>query len=230
MITVNLKPGARQGGVGEQRTSIALLRERISGISLGVREPWRVAALASWVLAIAGLGFVYVTSGRQLAAMEPELVTARADSARYAAFMTEKRQQTGIRDSIIGQIRTIRTVDRDRYIWPHILDEIANALPDYTWLTEVSFLPPPTGVAIDTTLPPPPTTFRIIGRTGDLQNYTAFQRQLEASPWLTNILPIEAKVLVEKNRALFTFTIQASFAVADSAHIRTVPILESVVR
>lgn len=229
MITVNLKPGARHGG-GERKSAMASLRERMNGLSTGSRDPWKAVAAGAWVVALAGIGFVYWNTGRQLATVTPQLEEARSELTRYQAFIREKNTQTAIRDSIIRQIWTIRSVDRDRYTWSHIFDEIANALPDYTWLTEVSQLPAPVGQAIDSTLPPPPVTFRIVGRTGDLQNYTAFQRQLEASPWLTDILPIEAKVLVDKNRALFTFTIQASFAVADSAHIRTVPILQSVVR
>ena len=31
----------------------------------------------------------------------------------------------------------IQEIDAGRYVWPHILDEIARALPDYTWLREV---------------------------------------------------------------------------------------------
>ncbi len=72
-------------------------------------------------------------------------------------------------------------------------------------------------------------TIRIAGRTADLANYTAFLRRLEASPWLENVLPIQAAAAIEGNRALTQFTIQATFSQADSSVIRTTPILESVV-
>ena len=62
----------------------------------------------------------------------------------------------------------------------------------------------------------------------DLQAYTRFLRQLEASPWLDNVTPLEAKTIVEKERPVTEFTIQATFAKADSAYIRTVPISQSV--
>lgn len=234
MITVNLKPGAQRDNDGK-RGVLGSLRERMASPASsskagdGQGGPWPMIAGAAWLLVLLGLGGVYWNSSRQLNALEPQLEEARGELARYQGFIREKDRQTAIRDSILSQIATIRSVDRDRYIWPHILDEIANALPDYTWLTEVSALPGQQGQVLDSTLVQP-VTFRIVGLTGDLQNYTAFQRQLEASPWLTNILPVEAKVQVDKNRALFTFTIQASFAPADSAHVRTVPILESVVR
>ncbi|MCA9721578.1 MAG: PilN domain-containing protein, partial [Gemmatimonadetes bacterium] len=75
----------------------------------------------------------------------------------------------------------------------------------------------------------PLPSLRIVGRTGDLANYTAFLRRLEASPWLQNVLPIEAKTVIEGNRALTSFIIQATYSQADSSVVRTVPILESVV-
>jgi hypothetical protein len=75
-----------------------------------------------------------------------------------------------------------------------------------------------------------PVIVRIIGRTNDLQHYTTFLRQLEASPWLMNVVPVEAGTVVEGNRAINTFTIQATYTRADTSHIQTVPVLESVVR
>ena len=32
---------------------------------------------------------------------------------------------------------TIRSVDSDRYVWPHLLDEVTRALPPYTWLVDM---------------------------------------------------------------------------------------------
>ncbi|MES2124013.1 MAG: PilN domain-containing protein [Gemmatimonadota bacterium] len=90
-------------------------------------------------------------------------------------------------------------------------------------------LPPAAGAVVDSTFGGP-VNLRIVGRTSDLQNYTAFLRRLEESPWLTNVLPVEAKTVVEDNRALTSFIIQASYNRADSAYIRTVPVIESVVR
>jgi hypothetical protein len=62
----------------------------------------------------------------------------------------------------------------------------------------------------------------------DLQAYTRFLRQLDASPWVTDVTPMEAKTIVEKERPVTQFTITASFDRADSAYIRTVPLSQSV--
>ena len=70
--------------------------------------------------------------------------------------------------------------------------------------------------------------FRMEGRTMDLQAYTRFLRQLEASPWVSDVTPLEAKTIVEKERPVTQFTILATFQPADSAYIRTVPLSQSV--
>ncbi len=231
MITVNLKPGSHANRAS-RGSALAGMREQFSGMSLGGGggNPWPAVAAAAWLLVLGGYGFFAWRTSQQITELQPQIAEASSELNRYQAFITEKNQQLAVRDSILQEISVIRHVDRNRYVWPHVLDEVASALPDNTWLTEVRELVPQRGTPIDSTFPPAPMTFRIVGRTGDLHHYTAFQRQLEASPWVGNVLPVEAKVVVENNRALFTFTIQASFTQADSAQVRTVPILQSVVR
>ena len=36
-------------------------------------------------------------------------------------------------------------IDEDRYIWPHILDEVSRALPPYTWITVLNLAGPKQG-------------------------------------------------------------------------------------
>ncbi len=147
----------------------------------------------------------------------------------------------------------IRTVDGDRYVWPHLLDEVTKALPAYTWLVDMGFATPaapPAGAAQPGTAPAstaaatpattpadtaastpvvnPPVAFNLNGRTVDIQAYTRFLRQLEASPWITDVTPVSAQTVVEKERPVTAFTIRATYRQADSAYIRTVPLSESV--
>ena len=154
--------------------------------------------------------------------------------------------QEMIRDSLVAQIGVIRTVDGDRYVWAHVLDEVTRALPAYTWLVDLaptgiasrtpSAAPasakPATGKPADSTkvenAPPPPVQFEVNGRTVDIQAYTRFLRQLEASPWITDVTPVSAQTVIEKERPVTAFTIRATFRQADSAYIRTVPLSQSV--
>ena len=83
------------------------------------------------------LGFVFVGTGARAERAQPQLEQSRAENKRFKAFLAEKRHQEIIRDSLVAQIGVIRTVDGDRYVWPHVLDEVTRALPAYTWLVDL---------------------------------------------------------------------------------------------
>jgi Tfp pilus assembly protein PilN len=240
MITVNLKPGQkRKHSSGNPLKGLLDNLSVFRELGAKVKDPLLMGAVGAWVLVIAALGLIYLNQLRQLYVLEPRLEQARSEHRRFKAFIADKRRQEKIRDSLLAQITVIRSVDGDRYIWPHLLDEITKALPAYTWLVDLGHIPPvaapapPRGApaaAVDSTTPPPPppVSFQINGRTIDIQAYTRFLRQLEASPWIVDVNPVSAQTVVEKERAITAFTIRASYNRADSAYIRTAPFSQTV--
>jgi Tfp pilus assembly protein PilN len=230
MITINLRPGQKRKRAGNPLKDVG---ERFRALGTRVRDPLLLGAAAVWVIVAGFLAVSWFMTQRELSALEPRIEQARAEHTRFKTFLAQKRKQELIRDSLVAQIGVIRSVDGDRYVWPHILDEIARALPAYTWLTNVAVEAATvvnTAVtdttAIDTM--PPALQFRVEGRTVDMQAYTRFLRQLESSPWIEDVMAVEAKTVVEKERPVTAFTIRATFTRADSAYIRTVPLSESV--
>jgi Tfp pilus assembly protein PilN len=243
MITVNLRPGQKRKRSGN---SLKGLMDKLGGLrelTAKVKDPLLMAAVGAWVVVIAGLGLVYLNNLRQLYVLEPRMEQARSENRRFKAFLADKRRQEKIRDSLLAQITVIRQVDGDRYVWPHLLDEITKALPAYTWLVDLG-VSSPTPVAArpaaqpaakggkaakaDSVVMQPALTFQINGRTIDIQAYTRFLRQLEASPWITDVTPVSAQTVVEKERPVTAFVIRASYNRADSAYIRTAPFSQSV--
>jgi Tfp pilus assembly protein PilN len=227
MITINLRPGQKRKRAGNPLKDVG---ERFRALGTRVRDPLLIGAAAAWVIVAGFLAVSWFMTQRELSALEPRIEQARAEHTRFKTFLAQKRKQELIRDSLVAQIGVIRSVDGDRYVWPHILDEIARALPAYTWLTNVA-VEAATIVNIadstaDTTAPA--LQFRVEGRTVDMQAYTRFLRQLESSPWIEEVMAVEAKTVVEKERPVTAFTIRATFTRADSAYIRTVPLSESV--
>ena len=249
MITVNLRPDLKRK---RARSSFQLtgVLDGVRGLGGKVQDPLLLASVVSWVGVLAWLGWVVVGTTRELNALEPQLEATRAEHKRFKAFLAEKRHQETIRDSLVSQIGVIRTVDGDRYVWAHVLDEVTKALPPYTWLVDMGNAAPTPAPAPPTPAAPaakkdakqgakpdsaatqpfvsPPVVFEINGRTVDIQAYTRFLRQLEASPWITDVTPVSAQTVVEKERAVTAFTIKATYRQADSAYIRTVPLSESV--
>lgn len=230
MITINLRPGQKRKRAGNPLKDVG---ERFRALGTRVRDPLLIGAAAVWVIVAGFLAVSWFMTQRDLSALEPRIEQARAEHTRFKTFLAQKRKQELIRDSLVAQIGVIRSVDGDRYVWPHILDEIARGLPAYTWLTNVAVeAASVVNTAVtDTTVvdtAPPALQFRVEGRTVDMQAYTRFLRQLESSPWIENVMAVEAKTVVEKERPVTAFTIRATFTRADSAYIRTVPLSESV--
>jgi len=255
MITINLRPGQKRKSA---RLPLAGVAEQARALASGARNPVLILVAAAWVGTLAWLGWVYASTARELHALEPKLEQTRDEHRRFKTFLAEKRRQEAIRDSLVRQIGVIRRVDGDRYIWPHILDEVTRALPPYTWLVDLGAAPAapaaptasatqpaagapaasaPRSASVGATVPadsaaadigPRTVPFQINGRTVDIQAYTKFLRQLEASPWISDVTPVVAQTVVEQERAVTAFTIRASYREADSAYIRTVPFSESV--
>jgi Tfp pilus assembly protein PilN len=250
MITVNLRPGQRRKRSSGASLNFKGMLDGFRDLATKVKDPLLMAAVAGWVCVIGGLGFIYLNNVRQLYGLEPRLEQARSENRRFKTFLADKRRQEQIRDSLLAQITVIRSVDGDRYVWPHLLDEITKALPAYTWLVDLGVTgPTPTpgaaaqakskaaapakpGAKADSTTDSvaavPVLAFQINGRTIDIQAYTKFLRQLEASPWIQDVTPVSAQTVVEKERPVTAFTIRATYNMADSAYVRTAPFSQSV--
>jgi Tfp pilus assembly protein PilN len=239
MITVNLRPGQKRKRAGTNPFKGML--DNFRDLGTKVKDPLLLAAVGGWVCVLAWLGFVYLNTTRQLYSLEPRLEQARSENRRFKTFLADKHRQEKIRDSLLAQITVIRNVDGDRYIWPHLLDEVTKALPAYTWLVDMGPITPAPAAAApqlkskadsvaaeSAAAVKPAVTFQLNGRTIDIQAYTRFLRQLEASPWIENVTPVSAQTVVEKDRPVTAFSIRATFSRADSAYIRTAPFSQSV--
>lgn len=241
MISVNLRPDLKRK---RARPPLQGLMEGARGLGSRIKDPILLVAVLSWIGVGGWLGYVAVSTSRELSALEPRLEETRAEHRRFRAFLAEKRHQETIRDSLVSQISVIRTVDGDRYVWPHLLNEVTKALPAYTWLVDMGGSappPPPPGAPqaasakgpvdsakLGATAVVPEIQFQVNGRTVDIQAYTRFLRQLEASPWITDVTPVSAQTVVEKERPVTAFTIRGTYKQADSAYLRTVPLSQSV--
>ena len=235
MIEINLLPGQKR----KKRAAVGFAMPDFGALIAKVKDPLLMGAVGSWVVALLLIGTIYTLESRRLSAMEADVARVEADSRRFQALINQKRREEKLRDSLVRELDAIRTIDADRYVWPHILEEITKALPDYTWLESVTVLTNgPVGAAApaggarrapadsDTTARQVRVT--IDGRTGDMGGYTRFLRQLADSPWLTNVVAGPTKTAVENDKPVLTFTVTVTFRQADSAFIRTAPVLESV--
>ncbi|HEV8265214.1 MAG TPA: PilN domain-containing protein [Gemmatimonadales bacterium] len=233
MIEINLLPGKKKKAPG---AGFKLSLPDFRAIFAQVKDPWLIGAVAAWVLVGGGGAALFITGRAQLARAEVQLEAVKAEKRRYDVVIARKRLAERVRDSLVAEIKLIRQIDADRYIWPHVLDQITKALPPYTWITKVQSLtlltaaPQPGGAAstTDTLSAEPQVRVSIDGRTVDIQAYTTFLRQLSASPWLTDVTPANSQITIEADRPVTQFNVIVRYRIADSVYIRTVPLVQSV--
>lgn len=234
MIEINLLPGQKRKAPGGGKLRLPNVR----AVLANVKDPWLLSAIGAAVVMIGGNGALYVVNNTRLGRLENDLRGVQVEKRRYDAVAAQKRQAERVRDSLSAELAIIRAIDADRFIWPHLLDEITKALPQYTWVTQVQFVPAAPVAATTTgtttgTTPVDSTSssqvrVSVDGRTVDIQAYTTFLRQLAASPWITDVQPTKAATVIEQDRPVTEFNILLRYKQADSLYIRTVPLVESV--
>ncbi len=233
MIEINLLPGKKKKAAG---AGLKLSMPDFRAIIAQVKDPWLIGAIGAWVVVGGGGAALFITGRARLAAAEARLEAVKTEKRRYDIVIAQKRQAEKVRDSLVAQINVIRTIDADRYIWPHVLDQITKALPPYTWVTHVQSVgavvagaPGQAQVTVQTdSAGRPLVRVSIDGKTVDIQAYTTFLRQLAASPWFTDVTPASSQVVIEADRPVTAFNVTVRYRVADSVYIRTVPLVQAV--
>ena len=225
MIEINLLPGARKKS-RSSRTASVNLGAILGELAARFKDPWLIMAIAGMVIGLAGVGGQFWYQRSTAAALDEQQRVAVQDSARYSAVLAQRSAAESQRDSILRQIAVIRAIDGDRFVWPHILDELARALPTYTWLSSVvqSSSSAPVTPEQAAAGAAPPLNVRVIAYTADIQAVTIFMRQLEASPFFDNIILGSTEVAVTDGKEVTQFQVTMSYTKPDSSAIRTVPL------
>jgi Tfp pilus assembly protein PilN len=235
MIQVNLLPGA--GGKSESRSDFNL-SGMVTGAASSVKDKVLLATggtVSAVVLIVAFLWMGQSTKERVLTEREARAVQ---DSARYKVVLAAKAKAEATRDSLYQQVAIIKSIDDSRYLWPHLLEEISNALPQYTWLTVVTQTSaPPSSAVADSAgakanvagakakeptakekkahadsviaVASRSTKFRIVGHTVDIQALTLFMKTLEASPFIQNVQLTKSDLVLVDNKEVTEFQLEA---------------------
>jgi Tfp pilus assembly protein PilN len=219
VIEINLRPGAKRkrGGRGFQ---FAL--PNVKALAGLAKDPWLIACIVSWAVALGLVTPLFLRGRSQVAALAPRIVAAQREEQRYSALVTRKRQFEAIRDSLISEIDIIKGIDKDRYVWPHVLDAVTKALPPYTWLDNLEAR----GGETDSGGVP---SFQITGKAVDPQAFTRFLRNLEESAFIEGVAPVSTGIVRDQGRDLTTFIILARYQIPDSTLLIWQPLAATVV-
>ena len=261
-IHVNLLPGTKKkakGAAGASRN----LGAAFSGLGDKIKDPWLLGSAGAVILSVAAVGVLFTSQQASAGELERRLDKAVRDSTRLTNVLEARRTVMAERDSVLRQVQIIRTIDDNRYIWAHLLDEISQALPSYTWLVSIEqtskpTLPPgadvepeaaagakgaaakPAGKAAagkaaaaapatkDSIVIHQPVAFRLIGQTVDMQALTQFMKDLEASPFVQNVMLVKSEIVVVDSKDITQFQIEAQFEVAPKELLTTEPLVVPV--
>ncbi len=262
MIEINLLPG--DGKNKKRRTKTTRMSkfqfhpsEWFARITEKITDKYLLGAIGASGLAGLLIAFMFIHQTAQASALEARENKAVQDSARFSAVLTATVKAEATRDSLYRQIAIIKSIDDTRYLWSHLMYEISNALPQYTWLTALSQVSAPrSAAAADTTAPAPADTtkkrltaaersrmrnartdsavaaakeikFRILGQTVDIQALTRFMKSLEASPFIQNVQLSRSEIVLAEGKEVTQFLLEAETQTPPAFVIKTVPLITS---
>ena len=237
IIEVNLLPGKQSSRRGSSPTAGALA-ERLKG---AFRDRYLTAAVAMLVGTSAAIGALQLLQTRDAADLAERETVAVSDSTRYSSVIKDRKLALAERDSVERQLAIIAAIDSNRYVWAHVLDEVSQSLPAYTWLTKVNQTsptprPPAARKLADTSKAGLAAakadsiaadsakgglTFRIVGQTVDIQALTTFMRDLEASPFVQRVQLAKSEAVVVDGRDVTEFTLDGEFEPPMRGLVRT---------
>ncbi|MGH7695900.1 MAG: PilN domain-containing protein [Gemmatimonadaceae bacterium] len=243
MIEINLLLGG--GKKGRAKSGVAL-GASFSGLGQRIKNPYLVTAASSLAIALLSVGGLHFTQQAEASELSVREESALRDSARYGAVLAERRKLEARRDSVVRQLEIIKSIDNDRFVWPHVMDEVSRALPPYTWLKSMSTITlqdtPQQPVKPDDKpakdkeqekvkqdpLPSAPLRFKIVGHTVDIQALTRFMKLLETSPFVQKVQLSKSELVVVEGKEVTEFTLEAEYERPTPDAIVTAPVSLSV--
>jgi type IV pilus assembly protein PilN len=214
MIEINLLPGStrrparrgapRLGGAG------SFSKLKLPGVD-------RTAGLIAlgWVIGLGAIAFLHLGMSSRMSELDVKLEAAVRDSARYATLRAQGDSLTAREGVIAQKLEVIQQIDAGRYTWPHILDEISRALPQYVWLDAV------TQIGEEGHLP----RIQIDGYAGTPFALTRFMEQLESSPFLGGTRLISTAQSRADNRTVHVFMLVVQYREPPPDALETVPLI-----
>src|SRR6476469_924377 len=134
MIEINLLPGS-----GKKNRSTGFSLKAIAGqAGSRVKDPFMIAAAVSILAATGSIGYLHMSQTAKADDLTERERRAVQDSTRYVAVLRERNRALAQRDSVQRQLEIIKSIDNDRFVWSHIMDEVSRALPPYTWLKTIA--------------------------------------------------------------------------------------------
>ena len=161
-------------------------------------DPMVVFPVAALLIAVLLIGGSFFWLGHKEKTMKAQRHTLRVELNRLNRVINRidnlKLQTKQVRD----RMEVILDVDRNRFLWPRILDEVSSALPRYTWLESITEI-----------TPFPQLTLRLEGNTTSNLLLSEMITKLENSSMLKDIRLISSAERVHGSYQTQYFVLEA---------------------
>lgn len=185
------------------------------------RDGWMIGSTVVLFAALVTVVNLFTASRQDAAGMAGRMEAAVRDSLRIAAAAEAVHVLEARRDSIAERLRLVLEMDAQRYVWPHLMDEIAGALPRDAWLTRLARATSPEGGV----------RLHIEGRAQGGVALTRFWNRMEASPFIRGVRLINSerieRPLSDDSEELYGFAFEAEHAIPDPELIELVSLADT---
>lgn len=173
-------------------------------VSRGMEAGQKMMVLGSLilVLTLAALGWRYWALGQQAAQLEEDIAAAQREEARLQEILRQVNEFEARKVMLEARLALIDELRKGQNAPVHMIDQMSRALPDMTWLTNVT----QAGY-----------TLTIQGRCLTLTSLSDYIGNLEGSRYFIRPVEIVESAVVpgnEKTPDLIAFTIRGTFQMA----------------
>jgi Tfp pilus assembly protein PilN len=215
LIEINLLPGSAKRARTRRMPKLAM-----GGLGSKLKLPKFDRPLAltvgAWVVGLGLLAWMFVGGRTKLAALEDEIEAETLRAVTLKATMATRDSLQKRMAVVAGKLNVVQDIDGNRYVWAHLLDEIARAIPEHTWLEEIHNLVTDSGVKNP--------HFSVEGRTGNNLALAQYLAQLEQSPFIQNVRMKTSELVREDNKWVYSFQLEADYQAPPPDVLETVPL------
>jgi Tfp pilus assembly protein PilN len=146
--------------------------------------------------------------------LETRVVEAEEDSLRLADLRALSDSLLAREELILERLELVRGIDANRFVWPHLFDEISRTLPAYTWLT-----------AIREASALPDLQIQVEGLAANPLAITAFVRNLQASAYVGEVRIVSSQRQLLGDIEAQSFTLTVRYAAPPDSLVRRAPVV-----
>lgn len=214
MIEVNLHPTAEKKGRGGKGGFSGIDFEMpefggFSPVETFRSEPHRALFMIAVLVVPLAAGVLWFRTSSQAEELETRLEEAREDSVRLADLRELSDSLTERRREIRDRVDLVRSLDENRFVWPHLMDEVARALPQRAWLR---------GLKQQGEIPD--LEVQIMGTAARPLVITEFVRNLERSPFVGDVQIVGSNRQTDGGVSTQSFVLQVTYSPPPESAVR----------